>query len=310
VLALPTREAIYNQILKEKNLAQDNYRRRYIKSLFRYTKRDTIIYASAFSSSFKIIEQIPSFAISIVIDDINGFMQSLHGLKGRSLDLILHSPGGNLEASTQIIQYLRSKYEHIRTIIPQNAMSAATMMACASDVIIMGKHSAIGPIDPQITFETTTGHYHTAPAQSIIDDFENAKEEVLKNPKTSALWARKIIDYPYGFLKQCENTVKLAQKTAEKWLNQYMFKGKQPDLSKKIAKWLSSTNEHLTHGRPISMKLAQEKGLKVEALEDDQNLQEKVLSLFHSTLATFDHTPCVKLIENHEGKGIYMRLTK
>jgi ClpP class serine protease len=28
------------------------------------------------------------------------------------------------------------------------AMSAATMIACAADVIVMGKHSFLGPIDP------------------------------------------------------------------------------------------------------------------------------------------------------------------
>ena len=78
-------------------------------------------------------------------------MSALHELKGEELDLILHSPGGSLEVSEQVVTYLRSKYRHIRAVVPQNAMSAATMIACACDGIVMGKHSALGPIDPQIT---------------------------------------------------------------------------------------------------------------------------------------------------------------
>ena len=88
-------------------------------------------------------------------------MSALHGLKGKVLDLVLHSPGGSLEAADQIVQYIRSKYEHIRAIIPQNAMSAATMIACACDEIVMGKQSAIGPTDPQITFPTPSGDWGT-----------------------------------------------------------------------------------------------------------------------------------------------------
>ncbi len=41
--------------------------------------------------------------------------------------------------------------------------------------------------------------------------------------------------------------------------------------------------------------LAQEKGLKISLLEDNQQFQDKVLSVFHSTLGTFEVTPCVKL---------------
>jgi len=81
-------------------------------------------------------------------------------------------------------------------------MSAATMMACACDVIVMGKQSAIGPTDPQITFPVQTGYY-SAPARSILDEYEEAKREVTKNPRLAALWISKIDKYPHGFLKQC-----------------------------------------------------------------------------------------------------------
>ncbi|OGU55867.1 MAG: hypothetical protein A2V66_18030 [Ignavibacteria bacterium RBG_13_36_8] len=236
-------------------------------------------------------------------------MSALHELKSRQLDLILHSPGGSLEAAEQIVNYLRAKYEHIRAIIPVSAMSAATMIACACDEIIMGKHSAIGPIDPQITFPTPSGHF-TAPAQSIIDDFKQAQEEVSNNPKTAPLWINKVNAYPPGFLKMCSNTIELAKEKVEEWLSRYMLKDvpSENNKAKEIACWLGDANLHKTHRRPINISVAKEKGLKVIPLEDDQQLQERVLSVFHANMATFEFSDCMKLVENHTGKGLFLNV--
>jgi hypothetical protein len=43
-----------------------------------------------------------------------GFMETIHGLPGPNLDLILHSPGGSGSAAEQIVKYLRTKFDHIR----------------------------------------------------------------------------------------------------------------------------------------------------------------------------------------------------
>ena len=266
---MPTEDEIQKEILALKSVAQDNVRRHYLKELHKYTNRDTIIYASAFTS--KKMPQLPPFLMSITNEDIQGFMSALHGLTGNNLDLILHSPGGSLEAADQIIQYLRAKYKNIRAIVPQNAMSAATMIACACDSIVMGKHSSIGPIDAQVTFPTQSGHF-SAPAQAILDDFEKAKEEVVLNPKTAPLWVSKIQAYPPGFLTICNNTIDLAKDKVTEWLNTYMFKDvpQEQQKGREIADWLGQNSIHKTHGRPIGLYIAKEKGLNVIPLEEDQ----------------------------------------
>jgi hypothetical protein len=304
---MPERNRIFEQILRAKNEAQDEIRRQYLKSLQKYTNRDTIIYASAFTT--KKLPNIPGYLVSITLDDVQGFMSALHGLKGKNLDLILHSPGGSLEAADQIVQYLRSKYDHIRAIVPQNAMSAAAMIACACDEILMGKHSAIGPIDPQITFPTQNGHF-TAPAQSILDEFEEAKKEVVNDPRTAPLWVNKIKDYPPGFLNICQNTLKLSVDKVTEWLSTYMFKdhANPQSVARPIAERLGNAKEHKTHGRPITYKLAQDKGLNVNLIEDDQKLQEKVLSVYHSTSVTLEITNCMKFVENQNGKGWFLNV--
>lgn len=271
---------------------QDHIRRKYLKELEEYTDRDTIIYACDFGS-LKLAQMreqgipLPSDVFSISGNDIQSFMSALHGLKRNKLDLILHSPGGSLEAAEQIVNYLRSKYEHIRAIIPQSGMSAATMIACSCDQIVMGKHSAIGPIDPQITFRG-----FTAPAQAIIDEFEQIKAEVSKDPGLAALWVRRLDSYPPGFLEQCGITVILAKEKVCEWLETFMFKGDENAEQKAstISEWLGDAKIHKTHGRPISIETAREKGLKVVELEKDQDLQEKVLSVFHATILTFETT--------------------
>lgn len=302
---MPARDKIQQEILNAKNAAQDSIRKQYLKELNEHTKRDTILYASSFAS--KKLPQLAGFLISITNEDIQGFMSSLNGLKGDKLDLILHSPGGSLEAAEQIVNYLRAKYKHIRAIVPQNAMSAATMIACACDEIVMGKQSAIGPIDPQITFPTQNGHF-TAPAQSIINEFNQAKAEIIADPKVAPIWVNKIHSLPHGILDICQNTTKLAKEKVSTWLEAYMFKGEADAKAKadKIATWLGNADLHKTHGKPICMKEAKEQGLKIVELESEQEFQDKVLSVYHATLITLEITNCIKLIENHDGKGWYL----
>lgn len=305
---MPSLAEIQQQIQLARAGAQDTIRKKFLRELHECTGRDTIVYASAFSSAKK-LQSIPSSLYSISVDDLQGFMAAMHGLKGKKLDLILHSPGGSLDAADQIVQYLRAKYEHIRALVPQNAMSAATMLACACDEIVMGKHSALGPIDPQITMPTVHGLF-TAPAQCILDDFEQAKSDVLKDPKLATLWAPKMRDYPPGILQVCQQTLKLAVEKTGMWLSTRMFSDFSDGEAKAgaIASWLGDAKEHKTHGRPIGFEAAKAKGLNVTSLESDPDLQEKLLSVFHATAFTFDITPCVKAIENHDGKGWFTKV--
>ena len=70
--------------------------------------------------------------------------------KTKGLDLFLHTPGGDATAVESIVKYLQCVFgKNIIAIVPQMAMSAGTMLACSCKKIIMGKHSSLGPIDPQ-----------------------------------------------------------------------------------------------------------------------------------------------------------------
>jgi hypothetical protein len=300
---MANRNEIMNRIGELRNVGQDIVRREYLDALYQYTSHDTIVYAVPFTVR---IPGIPNGMLSITVDDIQGFMTCLNGLKGDKLDLILHSPGGSLEAAEQLVQYLRAKYAYIRAIVPQNAMSAATMLACACDEIVLGKHSAIGPIDPQMGITRANGVTYSLPAHSILADFEKAKKDMTTDLASANVWIPRLLEIPTGFLDLCQKTIALSKSKVAEWLNTYMFKNDTEKKGQYIAEWLGNFEEYKTHGRPINYELAKSKGLKVSLLEDDQELQDKVLSVYHATLATFDTVSCVKIIENHEGKGSYL----
>lgn len=282
-------------------LAFDNVRRKYLAQLCAVTKRNAVIYASKWTTP-----GAPPELISINEEDVHGLMEVFHGLKGSSLDLIVHSPGGSPESAEAMVSYLRSKFDDIRVIIPQAAMSAATMLACSSDRIMMGKHSSIGPIDPQMIVETPLGP-QAVPAQAIIDQFRMAQREC-QNPALLGSWLPMLGQYGPALLVECDEALKLSKDLVTRWLSRYMFRNESDSDSRAsmIAGALTDHNSFKSHGRHISRDQARTlggKGLVVDDLEIDQKTQDAVLSVFHATIHTFNGTSAVKLLENHLGRA-------
>jgi hypothetical protein len=249
----------------------------------------------------------PAAFVSVAEDDMLGFMEAVHGLAGPDLDLILHSPGGSGSAAEQIVKYLRTKFDHIRIIVPHMAMSAATMIACAADQIVMGKHSFLGPIDPQLIMQTALGP-RSVPAQAILEQFDRALKDAA-NPVKLRAWAPMLAQYGPDLLVTCENVAKFSEELVSDWLKSYMFRG-QADAEakgKNIARWLSDHSVFKTHGRPISRDELLAKGVSgIRALEQDQTEQDLFLSIHHAAAHTFTSTGAVKIIENNLGKA-YVR---
>ena len=112
----------WNQLLDEINAAEgihDVIRRRYLKEVFEITGRNVIIYYAGWFQKGSIA------GIEINDEDKNGFMTVIHELdRSRGLDLILHTPGGDMAATESLVEYLRSMFDtDIRAIVPQLAMS-------------------------------------------------------------------------------------------------------------------------------------------------------------------------------------------
>lgn len=216
---------------------------------------------------------------------------------------MLHTPGGSIGATESIVHYLKSIFGNdIRAIIPQIAMSAGTMIACSCREIVMGKHSNLGPIDPQINGKPTHG---------IIEEFNKAKTEIAANPKSIPVWQTILSKYTPTLIGECEKAIKWSESMVSDWLKSNMF-ANDPKADEKAQDIITELGSHamtLSHDRHLAPDQLKGLGLKIANLEDDQDLQDSVLSLHHSCIITLTQTPAYKLIENQEGKA-FIQLIK
>jgi len=235
--------------MKDDPAACDKLRRKYLARLYELTGRNVIVYATKWTQG-----DVPPALVSITNEDLIGLMEVIHGLTGTELDLIVHSPGGSPGAAEAFVKYLRSKFDNVRVVVPQMAMSAATMIACSGNCILMGKHSFLGPIDPQLTLPTGIGDSRRAvPAQAIKDEFDLAVREC-SDPKKVGAWMWKIQQYGPGLLVECDNAIRLSKLLVKDWLANFMFNGEldATERAEKIGEWLGSHDEFKTHSRPLA----------------------------------------------------------
>ena len=288
------------ETLRKNPKAYDEVRRKYLKQLQAHTGRNLVIYASKWSISGG--ERDANITM-ISPEDIHGFMEVLHGLQGPALDLLIHSPGGSPEATEALVTYIRTKFSDVRVIIPHAAMSAATMLACSANKILMGKHSFIGPIDPQFLMDLETGP-RLVPAHAILEQFELAQSQC-SNPALLPSWLPILKQYGPALIIQCKLAISLSQELVHAWLRSYMFAG-DDEADKKAAALAACLADHKrfkSHSRFIGREESRGLGLVIEDLETDKILQDLVLSVYHATAHTFNGTGAQKIIENHMGKA-------
>ena len=285
----------------------DGVRRKYLRKLHEHTGRNTILYASGWLQKSQAF-QLSSEETLITDKDMDALMEVSSGLRGPDLDLILHSPGGYPEAAEEFVSCLRSRFSHVRVIVPQFAMSTATAIACSADEIILGKHSFLGPTEPQIPLATSAG-LTFVPAQAVLDQFAKAKEECTDTATLHA-WLPMLSQCGPSLLARCETALELSEKLVKTWLESYMFKGNDDGAEKadEIASWLADRQHFKSHNRHIPRDELQQQQLKIVHLEDDEALQDLSLSVFHAATHALMGTPAVKIVENHDGRAFIRQI--
>lgn len=224
-------------------------------------------------------------------------MSITHSLdKGMGLDIIIHTPGGDLAVMENLINYLHKIFNgDIRVIIPQIAMSAGTMIALFSKAILMGEQSCLGPVDPQ---------YNGVACQAIIDEFEKAKEEIAENPNTIGLWQTLIAKYPGAtIIHECENAIRWSNELMDKWIPKVY---PNIDIEKIRDKFLNHKTTY-SHARRLSKDDCKEVGLNIIDLEDFPSLNDAVLSLHSCYTIMIDKYSYSKIVENQNGETYFYR---
>lgn len=284
---MPNFYDLFNE-LQQSGTQYDIIRNKYIAKFAHLRERNVICYYSGW------LDKPMSRNVSVSDIDKNGLMTVMHTMDfSRGLDLILHTPGGDVAATESIVDYFHTKFgDDIVCFVPQMAMSAGTMIACSCKEIYMGAHSSLGPIDPQIG---------GVPAHGILEEFQTAMQDVEKNPSSINLWQPIIAKYPPTILGECTKAIKWSTNIVQEWLKKNMLQDAQDrdNLIKGIIKELGDHSVNLAHNRHLSAKKCQEIGLKVKMLENDDALQDAVLSIHHIFMHTLRSTNAVKIIQNN-----------
>jgi ATP-dependent protease ClpP protease subunit len=300
----------WKQLMDEINAEGSTFdiiRRKYISNLNTITGRNVIVYYSGWLQKNDLrMQGVTGFEIND--NDKNGFMSAIHGMdRTKGLDLVLHTPGGVLSAAESLVDYLRAMFGNdIRAVIPQLAMSAGTMIALSCKEIVMGKHSSLGPIDPQI---------FGLPAHGIIEEFERAKNEIAgkedpdptksipPNPGLIPIWQPIIAKYNPTLIGDCEKAITWSEEIVKEWLKTGMFSN-DPQPNDKIIRILEELGSHAitkSHDRHISVTKAKEINLIISDLEENDELQDAVLTVHHACMQTLAQTEAIKIIQNQYG---------
>lgn len=258
--------------------------------------RNVLYYSSAFLQK----PQIPPYQVQLTYEEINGFMSCMYGMDWNAgLSLLLHTPGGMTNAAETVVQYLHSKFTDIEVIVPAFAMSAGTMISLAANRILMGRQSQLGPIDPQISLSG-----RSVSARAVVDQFEKAKTEIGGNQMLAHAWAPILQSLGPSLLVEAQNALDYGERMVASWLEKRMFAGMaDADVkAKNTAKHFNDATNHKSHGRRINRDEARSNGVQVEDLENDQELQDAVLTAYHLGTILYEQTPAIKFIWSNAGQ--------
>lgn len=275
----------------------DLVRRNYLAKLHQKINRNIIAYYSGF------LHKPNVEGIAISDEDKNGFMLSIHKLdRNRGLDLFLHTPGGDIAATESLVHYLKEMFPNdIRVIVPQIAMSAGTMIACACNEIVMGKHSNLGPVDPQ---------FNGIPAIGIITEIQRAFDEIKADQRASLLWNPILSRLTPSFVQQCHWAIERSKEFLVKALSEGIFRD-MPAMERaaavdKIVQRLTDLSQNKSHNKHFHYQDCRDMGLHVKLIEDDLDgeTQDLILTVHHCYMHALSNTPSFKIIENHLGRAM------
>jgi hypothetical protein len=264
-LPAPTKTPLFQAI------HADRYQRQaLIKTIQKRTENRLICYVSG-------------NACAIDRDDTVPFVDLLHNVNpGESLDLLLHTGGGDIDAAEKLISMIRTKVGDatLRVIVPDYAKSAGTLMVLGADMVVMSDTSELGPIDPQIIRGDGNGNRIRHSVQSYLDAYDEHSATLAREPGNVAA------QIMLGKLDPA--TVKLfqavkarARRFAETQLQRGMLRDGTGNWSATAAELLD-TKRWLSHAQMISWADAQDPriGLKVEYLDPNSDEWQEYWQLY------------------------------
>ena len=244
----------------------------------RYERRDAIRRIEALTGR-KLLVYFAVPEAPINQHDVPGFGDLLYGLSDEPVDLLLQSPGGDIDVAEKIVNLIASRCSSFRVIVPESAKSAATLMALASDEIVMSDTSELGPIDPQVGFTTANGELTWQPATSFLDGLEMIRKQVDDSGgNLSPVYFPLLANLDPALLDYCQKAIERSQRFARKWLLRAQCTDEA--AAAEIARKLADTKQYPSHGAMVDYKEATALGLKVAFHPHDDEVWDHIWRLY------------------------------
>lgn len=203
-----------------------------------------------------------------VVDTVYENLRKRFGARGDHLMVVVASGGGNIDVAYNLAMLFR-RYGKDRLIfvVPRWAKSAATLLVCGGDEILMTPIAELGPLDPQITeFNPLDGRMeHFSPlhikstldliAQQYADDKDKLADGLLNR-----------LQFPLT-LGAFTKSLDIGKEYAGKLLSTRMLKNdvdKVPMIADKLVEGYAD------HSACITLEEAQAIGLIASELTDDE----------------------------------------
>lgn len=173
--------------------------------------------------------------------------------KKRSLTVILETGGGYIETAERIADTLRKHYpREINFVVPNQAMSAGTVLVMCGDNILMDYYSNLGPIDPQIPNKMSPTDF--IPALGYLAKYDELMGKASLGQLNEAELAFLIAKFDPAELHSYDQARKLSIDLLERWLVQYKFR-----------KWKKTS----TRGVPVTTKMKRERAAEIATKLND-----------------------------------------
>jgi len=207
-----------------------------------------------------------------LVSDIYDFLLNKKKMdKCETFEIILHSSGGNIDAAYHLAKILRSfAKKQFKVIVPRFAKSAATLLACAGDVIVMERPSEIGTLEPIIDLSTGES-FSPLSINKLMEFLDSVQRRLGKNSRVVEIMTNRI---PIMQMGDCLKTATYAEPYLRELLNTGMFKN-DPKKDKKVENICKRLiyeypEKKGGHGYIVDVEDAQDMGLKIERPPLDQ----------------------------------------
>lgn len=199
---------------------------------------------------------------SINLETTTSLLEVLRTVKPTStVDLIIHTEGGDIAASLQIALALSRHQGSINIYVPFYAYSAGTLLCLSARTIFMDPQAMLGPIDPQIGIASLDGAF-------AVSDLAN-----MKNLKS--------IDHQ-------DDSIVLGDLVGQKWIkllkskiSEIMAPNYEPGTINMIFEELASGK--LPHDAPLNWPRLQELGLNISPCRLPPSIYKAVSSVIYDT---------------------------